>query len=99
MLAKHGIPFRVIPGVTAGIGGLAAALIPATQRGINQAIVLATGHGAEDGETGAGAVDWHALARLGQPIVIYLAITHVAAIVRALQEGGLDGATPAATGT
>ena len=96
VLAEHGIPFRVIPGITAGIGGLAAALIPATQRGINQAIVLATGHGAEDGEAGAGAVDWHALARLGQPIVIYMAITHVAAIARALQEGGLDAATPAA---
>ena len=38
----------------------------------------------------------HALARLGQPIVIYMAITHVAAIARALREGGLAAATPAA---
>lgn len=96
VLAEQGIPFRVVPGVTAGIGGLAAALIPATQRGINQAVVLATGHGAEDGDSGAGSVDWHAMARLGQPIVVYMAITHVAAIAQALQAGGLAGATPAA---
>ena len=99
VLAEHGIPFRVIPGITAGIGGLAAALIPATLRGVNQAVVLATGHGAE-GLEGAerlpGAVDWAALARLGQPIVVYMAITHVAAIARALLAGGLAGETPAA---
>jgi uroporphyrin-III C-methyltransferase len=93
-LAEAGIPFRVIPGITAGIGGLAAALIPATLRGVNQAFVLATGHGAETGST--GGVDWAALARLGQPIVIYMAVTHIGAIVRALLAGGMDGATPAA---
>lgn len=96
VLAEQGIPFRVIPGITAGIGGLAAALIPATLRGVNQAVVFATGHGAEDGEHLAGSVDWQALARLGQPIVIYMAITHVGAITRELLAGGLPGATPAA---
>jgi uroporphyrin-III C-methyltransferase len=94
-LAEAKIPFRVIPGITAGIGGLAAALIPATLRGVNQAIVLATGHGADDGET-AGGVDWTALGRLGQPIVIYMAVTHIGAIVRKLLAGGMDPATPAA---
>jgi uroporphyrin-III C-methyltransferase len=94
-LAEAGIPFRVIPGITAGIGGLAAALIPATQRGVNQAFVFATGHAAEDGEA-AGSVDWPALARLGQPIVIYMALTHIDAIVRALLSGGMAAETPAA---
>jgi uroporphyrin-III C-methyltransferase len=94
-LAEAGIPFRVIPGITAGIGGLASALIPATQRGVNQAVVFATGHGAEDGEL-AGAVDWPALARLGQPIVIYMAISHIAAITAALRAGGMAADTPAA---
>ncbi len=94
-LAQAKIPFRVIPGITAGIGGLAAALIPATLRGVNQAFVLATGHGAEDGEV-AGGLDWAALARLGQPIVLYMAVTHIAAIVRQLLAGGMDPATPAA---
>jgi uroporphyrin-III C-methyltransferase len=96
-LAEHGIPFRVVPGITAGIAGLAAALIPATMRGINQAVVLATGHGAEDSGGGVDrGVDWAALARLGQPIVLYMAVTHVAAIVRALLAGGLAAETPAA---
>jgi uroporphyrin-III C-methyltransferase len=94
-LAEHGIPFRVIPGITAGIGGLAAALIPATLRGVNQAFVLATGHGAEDGEV-AGGIDWVALARLGQPIIFYMALTHIAAIVRLLLEAGMAADTPAA---
>ena len=95
-LAEAKIPFRVIPGITAGIGGLAAALIPATLRGVNQAVVFATGHGAEDGEEAAGAVDWAALARLGQPIVLYMAVTHIAAIVRALLAGGMAAQMPAA---
>jgi uroporphyrin-III C-methyltransferase len=94
-LAEAGIPFRVIPGITAGIGGLASALIPATQRGVNQAVVFATGHGADDGDV-AGAVDWAALARLGQPVVVYMAVTHVAAITRLLLAGGMAPATPAA---
>jgi len=94
-LAKAGIPFRVIPGITAGIAGLTAALIPATQRGVNQAFVLATGHGA-DGDEATGAVDWAALARFGQPIVLYMAVTHIAAIVRALLAGGMAAETPAA---
>ena len=49
-LAAHGVPFRVIPGITAGLAGLAAASIPATLRGVNQAIIFATGHCAEDQE-------------------------------------------------
>lgn len=94
-LAAAGIPFRVIPGITAGIGGLAAALIPATQRGVNQAVVFATGHGAEDGDV-AGGVDWAALARLGQPVVLYMAITHIAEIVRSFLAAGMAADTPAA---
>jgi uroporphyrin-III C-methyltransferase len=94
-LAEAGIAFRVIPGITAGIGGLAAALIPATQRGVNQAVVLATGHGADHGDV-AGSVDWAALAKLGQPIVVYMAVTHVAAIARLLLAGGMAGDTGAA---
>ena len=91
-LAKAGIPFRVIPGVTAGLAALTAASIPATQRGINQAVVFVTGHGAE---TSAG-FDWGALARLGQPIVLYMAMKNIAAIAQHLMAGGLSGDTPAA---
>lgn len=90
-LASAGIPFRIIPGVTAGLGALASTWIPATMRGVNQAIILATGHGADD-----GTVDWTALARTRQPIVIYMGLRNLEAIADALLRGGLPAGTPAA---
>jgi len=92
-LAEAGIPFRVVPGLTAGLAGLAAAGIPATQRGVNQAVVLATGHAAEGS---AEALDWAALARLGQPVVLYMAMRRLAAVTESLMAGGLPPETPVA---
>lgn len=92
VLAAAGIPFRVFPGVTAGLSGLASAWIPATMRGINQAIILATGHGADE----EGGLDWSALARTGQPIVLYMGLRKLESIVAALLRGGLNPTTPAA---
>jgi uroporphyrin-III C-methyltransferase len=91
-LADAGIPFRVIPGVTAGLAALAAAAIPATMRHINQALIFATGQGAAD-EHG---LDWAALAATGQPIVIYMAMHNLANIVTALERGGIAPDAPAA---
>jgi uroporphyrin-III C-methyltransferase len=93
-LAEHGIPFRIIPGITAGLGAMAATLIPATLRGVNQAILFATGHSADD--AAGGGLDWAAVARLGQPIVLYMAITRIGAIQRQLLVGGMDADTPTA---
>ncbi len=95
-LAEQGIPFRVIPGISSGLAALTAAFMPATMRGENQAIVLATGHSADAAETLPGDVDWAALARLGQPMVLYMAITHMGAITAALMAGGMAGDTAAA---
>jgi uroporphyrin-III C-methyltransferase len=92
VLAAAGVPFRVIPGVTAGLGGLASAWIPATMRGINQAIILATGHGSD----GEGNMDWSALARTRQPIVLYMGLGNLESIAAALIRGGLPTTTPAA---
>ena len=47
-LAAAGVPFRVIPGVTAGLAALSRAAIPATLRGVNRAVIFATGHGEEE---------------------------------------------------
>ncbi len=91
-LAGAGIPFRVVPGVTAGIGGLAVAGIPATMRHLNQAVILATGHGADT----ADGLDWAALAATGQPIVLYMAMRNIGPIAAALMAGGLAASTPAA---
>lgn len=92
VLARHGIPFRVIPGLTAGIAGLASAGIPATMRGVNRAVVLATGQTAE----GPDAIDWAALARLGQPIVLYMAVRTIGVIAERLLAGGMAPDTAAA---
>jgi uroporphyrin-III C-methyltransferase len=88
-LAEAGIPYRIIPGVTAGIAALAAASIPATMRGVNQAIIFVTGHADRD-------FDWAALARTGQPIVIYMAMSNVEQIVEGLVHAGLPAETPSA---
>lgn len=96
VLAANNIPFRIVPGLTAGLAGLAAAGIPATMRGVNQAIVLATGHSAEGEADPVASLDWTALARLGQPIVLYMSVRNLAAIAGRLVAGGLAEDTPAA---
>jgi uroporphyrin-III C-methyltransferase len=91
-LAAAGIPFRVVPGVTSGLGALASAGIPATMRGINQAVILVTGHGALDED----GVDWASLARTRQPIVLYMGLRNLESIADQLMRGGLAGETAAA---
>src|SRR5271154_7084061 len=89
-LAAAGVPFRVIPGVTAGLAALAGGGIPATLRGTNRAIILAGGHGADED------FDWAPLARTGQPIVLYMVMHNLERITAALLAAGLDAKTPAA---
>jgi uroporphyrin-III C-methyltransferase len=91
-LAAAGVPFRIIPGVTSGLGALSSARIPATMRGINQAVILATGHGAEDED----GVDWVSLARTRQPIVLYMGLRNLESIANQLMRGGLAADTAAA---
>lgn len=93
-LARARVPFRVLPGVTSGFAALAAARIPATRRGVNRALILATGHGTD--EAGGDRLDWAALARTGQPIVIYMGLGALATIAADLVAGGLAPSTPAA---
>lgn len=90
-LLAAGVPFRIIPGVTAGLAGLSAAAIPATFRGVNRAVILAAGYGTDD-----DGLDWTALARTGQPIVLYMAMRNLAKIADQLMRGGLPRSTPAA---
>lgn len=90
-LAAAGVPFRVIPGVTAGLAALAAASIPATLRGINRAVIFAAGHGADEEE-----FDWAPLARAGQPLVLYMVMHNLERIAAALMAAGLAPQTAAA---
>lgn len=85
-LVAAGIRFRVVPGVTAGVGGLAYAGIPVTHRDTNQAVTFVTGHDMA-GEL-PGALDWNALARGSPVIVFYMALGHLGEIVERLLAGG-----------
>jgi uroporphyrin-III C-methyltransferase len=74
-LVAAGIPFRIVPGITAGIGGLAYAGIPVTHRDINSAVTFVTGHNS----TGAvpDGLDWDAIARGAPVLVLYMALKHL----------------------
>src|SRR5690606_27910070 len=85
-LVAAGVPFRIVPGITSGIGGLAYAGIPATHRDTNHAVTFITGHGAS-GEVPDG-VDWEALARGSPVLVIYMAVKHLGAISERLLAAG-----------
>lgn len=85
-LVEHGVPFRIVPGVTAGIGGLAYAGIPVTHRDTNHNVTFLTGHDA----TGVmpDAIDWAGVARSSPVIVMYMAMKHIGTIAaRLIAEG------------
>jgi uroporphyrin-III C-methyltransferase len=87
-LAQNGIRFRIVPGISAGIGGLAYAGIPATYRTMNSAVTFVTGHDS-DGEV--PAVDWQAIAKGSPVIVIYMALRQLDVISGHLMAAGRPG--------
>ena len=92
-LVRASIPFRIVPGVTAGIGGLAYAGIPVTHRDVNQAVTFVTGSGA-DGK--APDLDWQAIAKGSPTIVLYMARRHAGEIAAKLIAAGRNPNEPAA---
>jgi len=92
ILAEHGIPFEIVPGVTAAAGCAAYAGIPLTHREHAQTLVFATGH-LKDGTVN---LDWPALARPGQTVVFYMGIGGIREICRQMTGHGLPGSHPAA---
>ena len=93
-LVAAGIRFRIVPGITAGIGGLAYAGIPLTHRDTNSAVTFVTGHNS-DGDVPDG-LDWDAIARAAPVIVLYMALKHLPNIVARLIAGGRRRDEPAA---
>jgi uroporphyrin-III C-methyltransferase len=85
-LAAAGVPFRIVPGITAGIGGLAYAGIPLTHRETNSAVTFLTGHNS-DGEMSEG-LDWVAIARGAPVLVVYMASRHLRQIAGRLLSCG-----------
>ncbi len=93
-LVEARVPFRVVPGISAGIGGLAYAGIPLTHREVNSAVTFVTGHGA--GGRVPDEFDWRAIAAASPVIVIYMAMTHLAEIARRLIDAGRAPGEPMA---
>lgn len=92
-LAAEGIPFTVIPGLTAAQGAAASVGIPLTHRDHAASLVLATGH-LRDGQ--GLDMDWAMLARPRQTVVLYMGVNNLPEICRQLVAHGLPGDTPAA---
>ncbi len=85
-LVAAGVPFRIVPGISSGIGGLAYAGIPVTHRETNSAVTFLTGHNVT-GEI-PDNLDWPALARGSPVIVIYMALKHLERIAGLLLAHG-----------
>jgi len=90
-IVAAGVPVEVIPGITAGLGGLTAAGIPATHRDHCQGVTLVAGHSREGVEP-----NWAALAQSGTTLVIYMGMANIARISRALAAAGIAPSTPCA---
>ncbi|GHA30801.1 uroporphyrin-III C-methyltransferase [Devosia pacifica] len=87
-LVEQGISFRIVPGITAGLGGLAYAGIPVTHRDTNQAVIFLTGH--DDTGNMPQSVDWQAVAKAAPVIVMFMAVKHLSSITQRLLAAGRD---------
>lgn len=93
-LAAAGVPFEIVPGVTAGVAAPAYAGIPVTHRGVATSVTFVTGH--EDPSKPETQTDWSALARAGGTIVLYMGVKTLPRIAESLTKGGMSPDTPAA---
>jgi uroporphyrinogen III methyltransferase/synthase len=93
-LRAAGVPFEVVPGVTAGVAASAYAGIPVTHRDDASAVAFVTGH--EDPEKEASAIDWPALAAFPGTLVLYMGVRNLPRIADRLVAGGRDPDEPAA---
>lgn len=93
-LVEHGIPFRIVPGITAGIGGLAYAGIPVTHREVNHAVTFLTGH--DSSGLVPDRINWEGIAKGSPVIVMYMAMKHIGQIAANLVAGGRSPDEPVA---
>jgi len=96
VLRDAGIPFEVVPGITAGIAAPAYAGIPVTHRDHASAVALVTGHSRADGEESDAGIDWAGLAAFPGTLVFYMGVRQLEHIARSLIAAGRSPQEPAA---
>lgn len=91
-LVEAGIPFQIVPGITAAAGCSSYAGIPLTHRDHAQAVQFVTGHTRKGGK----GPDWRSLSKPNQTVVVYMGLINSADIVSKLMANGREGSTPVA---
>jgi uroporphyrinogen III methyltransferase/synthase len=94
-LRAAGIPFEIVPGVSAGVAGAAYAGIPVTHRGLATAVALVTGHTRADGSDNS-TLDWPALAAFPGTLVFYMGVRQLRQIAESLIAAGRRASEPVA---
>lgn len=89
-LSAAGVPFEVVPGITAAIGCAAAIGLPLTERDARRGFTILTGHASD----GAAEHDWQALARPGQTVAVYMGVGAAPHIEARLLAADIDPLTP-----
>ncbi len=90
-LARHAIPFEVVPGITSAQGCAAALRVPLTHRGMASGVRYITGHCRQDRDLD---YDWSSLADPDTTLVVYMGLANITVIAARLMAHGLDAATP-----
>ena len=93
-LEAAGVPWEVVPGISAGVAAPAYAGIPVTHRAWASSVAFVTGH--EDPARGNGRVDWEGLARSVDTLVVYMGVHKLREIGARLMAGGRAATTPVA---
>lgn len=92
-LRAAGLPFEIVPGVTAATASASAAGIPLTHRDFSSAVVFVTGHQCA---ANTDALDWHALTKLRATLCFYMGVRRLPEIARNLHAHGMAGDMPLA---
>jgi uroporphyrin-III C-methyltransferase/precorrin-2 dehydrogenase/sirohydrochlorin ferrochelatase len=90
-LAGEGVPFEIVPGITAAMGCAAAAVLPLTHRERSSSVTFVAGH--ETDEKGGSAVDWSLLPKDGT-LAIYMGVGRIEAIAEELDAAGFSPDIP-----